>query len=306
MPDPRALFCFGFGYTAGRLARRLDATRDTTRDTTRGGGWRVAGTARVAGLRDGIALAGFGRAAPLADLPARLAGTSHVLVSIPPDDAGDPVADLHGPALAALPGLRWLGYLSTTGVYGDTGGAWVDESAPLAPGTDRAARRAAAERAWLALWRDRGLPVHVFRLPGIYGPGRSAIDQLRAGTARRVDKPGHVFSRIHVDDIAAVLAASMAAPDPGAIYNVADDEPAPQAEVVAYAAELLGIEPPPLVPVDDPALSPMARSFYAECRRVSNAKIKEKLGVTLQYPSYREGLASILAGDPADLADGPA
>jgi nucleoside-diphosphate-sugar epimerase len=302
MPDPRALFCFGFGYTAGRLARRLASSRANRL----GGGWRVTGTARADRVRGGVELTGFGRSAPLAELPERLAGVSHVLVSIPPDDAGDPVADLHGAALAALPGLRWLGYLSTTGVYGDTGGAWVDETAPLAPGTDRASRRAAAERAWLALWRDRGLPVHVFRLPGIYGPGRSAIDQLRAGTARRVDKPGHVFSRVHVDDIAGVLAASMAAPDPGAIYNVADDEPAPQAEVVAYAAELLGIDPPPLVPVDDPGLSPMARSFYAECRRVSNAKIKETLGVRLRYPSYREGLASILAGDPADRADGPA
>lgn len=294
MPDAPDLFCFGFGYTAGRLARRLGRRR------------RVAGTARIAATRDGVSLVGFGRRAPLADLPARLARTTHVLVSIPPDEAGDPVADLHGPALAALPRLRWLGYLSTTGVYGDTGGAWVDEAAPLNPGSARAARRVAAEDAWLALWRDRGLPVHVFRLPGIYGPGRSAIDQLRAGTARLVDKPGHVFSRIHVDDIAAALAASMAAPALGEVYNLADDEPAAGAEVIAYAAALLGIDPPPPAPFDDPSLSPMARSFHAECRRVSNAKMKAALGVVLQYPSYREGLASILADPPADLADGPA
>ena len=251
-------------------------------------------------------LEAFSRARPLTDPRSILAPVTHILVSIPPDEAGDPVADLHGAELADLPNLRWLGYLSTTGVYGDTGGVRVDEATPVTPGTERAARRVAAERSWLDLSSARGLPAHVFRLPGIYGPGCSAIDQLRAGAARRVDKPGHVFSRIHVDDIAATLQASMAAPDPGQIYNVADDEPAPQAEVVAYAAALLGVEPPPLVPVDDESLSPMARSFYAECRRVSNVKIKSRLGVTLRYPSYREGLASILAGEAADLADGAA
>ncbi|MEQ8701609.1 MAG: SDR family oxidoreductase [Bauldia litoralis] len=288
------LYCFGFGYSAGRLLRRLGPDR------------HAGGTSRSGGTRGGLRLDAYSRDSPLPDPRARLARVTHILVSIPPDDAGDPVADLHGDDLAALPNLRWLGYLSTTGVYGDTGGAWVDEDAPVSPGSERAARRAAAEQTWLGLWRDRGLPVHVFRLPGIYGPGRSAIDQLRAGTARRIDKPGQVFSRIHVDDIAATLQASMAAPDPGQIYNVADDEPAPQAEVVAHAAALLGIEPPPLIPVDDDSLSEMARSFYAECRRVSNARIKQALGVTLQYPSYREGLASILAGESADLADGAA
>lgn len=298
MTEDPMLYCFGFGYSAGRLARRLGMAGSA-------GEGRVAGTGRSGGVRRGIALDPFSRDEPLADPAGRLAGATHILVSIPPDAAGDPVADRHGVVLAALPRLRWLGYLSTTGVYGDTGGAWVDETAPLAPGTERAARRAAAERAWLGLWRDRGLPAHVFRLPGIYGPGRSAIDQLRAGTARRIDKPGHVFSRIHVDDLAATLQASMEAPDPGQVYNVADDAPASQAEVVAHAAALLGIDPPPLVPADHPSLSAMARSFYAECRRVSNAKIKEKLGVRLRYPSYREGLASIL-DEPADLADGAA
>lgn len=294
MTDRRSLYCFGLGFTAGRLARRL------------GPAWRVGGTGRGGGVRGGVALDAFTRDQPLPDPGERLAEVTHILVSIPPDETGDPVADRHAAALAVLPKLRWLGYLSTTGVYGDTGGAWVDETALANPGTDRAARRVAAEQAWLDLCGRHSLPAHVFRLPGIYGPGRSAIDQLRAGTARRIDKPGHVFSRIHVDDIAATLQSSMAAPDPGQIYNVADDEPSPQADVVAHAARLLGVEPPPPIPLDDASLSPMARSFYAECRRVSNAKIKERLGVTLRYPSYREGLASILAGDPADLADGAA
>ena len=183
--------------------------------------------------------------------------------------------------------LSWLGYLSTTGVYGDRGGGWVDETAQLLPTGERGRRRVAAEKGWLDLWQDRGVPVHIFRLAAIYGPGRSAFDALRAGTARRIDKPGQVFSRIHVADLASVLIASMERPRPGAVYNVCDDDPAPPAAVVAYAAELLGIEPPPLVPLDAAGLSPMARSFYDDNKRVANRLLKTELGVTLRYPDYR-------------------
>jgi nucleoside-diphosphate-sugar epimerase len=213
-------------------------------------------------------------------------------VSIPPDEQGDPANDLHGVDLACsalLPSLRWLGYLSTTGVYGTRNGGWVDETSALRPTGERGERRVKAEAQW------GKLDAHVFRLAGIYGPGRSAFDALRAGTARRIDAGSQVFSRIHVDDIAAVLLASMAKPRPGAIYNVCDDEPAAQADVVAHAASLLGIEPPALVPLAEAGLSPMARSFYADDKRVLNALIKSELGVTLAYPNYRVGLSAILA-----------
>ena len=187
-----------------------------------------------------------------------------------------------------------MGYLSTTGVYGDHGGAWVDEATALTPNTERGQRRLAAEEQWLALHRDHGLPVHVFRLAGIYGPGRNTLDNLRDGTAKRVVKPGQVFSRIHVDDIAGVLLASMARPNPGRAYNVADDEPCPPQDVVTFAAELLGLAPPHEIPFEDARLSPMARSFFADSKRVSNARIKSELGYSLRFPTYREGLKSLI------------
>jgi nucleoside-diphosphate-sugar epimerase len=279
----RRLFCFGLGYSARRLARRLA-----------GDGWRIAGTCRGAGdaavlAREGYEVHRFERGRPLPD--GALRGATHVLVSLPPDESGDPALDLHGTDLARLGSVEWLGYLSTTGVYGDRGGGWVDEDTPPAPLTERARRRVAAEDGWRAL----PLPVHVFRLAGIYGPGRSAIEAVRAGTARRIVKPGHAFSRIHVDDVAQVLAASIARPRPGAVYNVCDDEPAPSAEVTAYAAALLGVEPPPEEVFDPAALSPLSQSFFAENRRVRNGRIKHELGVALRYPTYREGLAAVLA-----------
>jgi nucleoside-diphosphate-sugar epimerase len=274
---PRRLLCFGLGYTARVLTTRLQRE-----------GWAIAGTSR-----DGAhATWRFDRDHALPG--AAFEGISHVLVSVPPDPTGDPVLDTHGAELAASRGLEWLGYLSTTGVYGDRGGDWVDEAADLQPSGARGRRRVAAEAGWLDLWRWRGVPVHSFRLAGIYGPGRSAFDALRAGTARRIDRPGHVFSRIHVDDLATVLAASAARPRPGAIYNVCDDAPAAPADVVAYGAELLGLEPPPLIPFDAAALSPMARSFWEDNKRVSNALIKSELGVRLRYPDYRTGLRAIL------------
>jgi nucleoside-diphosphate-sugar epimerase len=271
------LLCFGMGYTAQALVRRLGAD------------WTASGTSRTGGggcLR-------FDRDHPLT--AEAFAGVTHVLVSIPPDESGDPVLGVHSAGIAALKGLHWLGYLSTTGVYGSRDGGWVEEAAELRPTGPRGERRVAAEAGWLRLQRKRGAAVHIFRLAGIYGPGRSAFDALRGGSARRIDAGSQVFSRIHVDDIASVLLASIGKPRPGAIYNICDDEPAAQEAVVAHAARLLGMEPPPLVPLAEANLSPMARSFYADNKRVSNALIKRKLGVTLAYPDYRAGLAAILA-----------
>jgi len=280
------LFCFGLGFSAQALAARLKAK-----------GWGIVGTSRemakaadLAALNYDLHL--FDGNAPLADASV-LAPATHVLVSVPADEDADPVLRWHAADIARLPNLKWLGYLSTTGVYGDRGGGWVDESSPVNPSQDRSRRRAEAEAGWLALWREQGVPVHVFRLAGIYGPGRSQLDGIRRGTAKRIVKPGQIFCRIHVEDIAAVLEASIARPNPGAIYNVADDEPAPPQDVIAYAAGLLGMPPPSEQPFDAARMSPMAASFYADSRRVRNDRIKRELGVRLRYPSYREGLAAL-------------
>ncbi len=285
------LFCFGLGYTALALA-----------DELMGEGRRVAGTCRGTGKAEelrarGIDVFVFDGTASLASARTVLEGTTHVLVSTPPGPDGDPVLAFHAPEIAALTkrGLEWLGYLSTTGVYGDRGGGWVDETSPLAPSGERGRRRAAAESGWLELWRKHRVPVHVFRLAGIYGPGRNALRQVRAGTARRVHKPGQVFSRVHVADIAATLRASMARPNPGSVYNLCDDLAAPPDEVVAYACELLGVASPPLVSIADAALTPMARSFYEDNKRVRNDRIKAELAVRLKYPDYKAGLSALLA-----------
>ncbi|HLI19720.1 MAG TPA: SDR family oxidoreductase [Stellaceae bacterium] len=277
-----ALFCFGLGYSAGFLARILAPK-----------GWTIIGTSRD-GSAAPFPLERFDREHRLPNAAASLAGATHLLISIPPDAAGCPVIDCHGADIAAARGLRWIGYLSSTNVYGDRGGAWVDETSPLAPSGERGRRRVAAEAKWLELGRRTGVPVQIFRLAGIYGPQRSPLDALRAGTARRIVKPDQVFSRIHVADLAAALAASMARPRAGAIYNICDDTPAPPDEVITYAASLLGIEPPPLEDFATAVLSPMAKSFYDDSKRVANRRMKDELGVTLRYPSYREGLAALL------------
>lgn len=288
-PQPR-LFCFGLGYTAGALGRRLKAQ-----------GWRVAGTCREEERRLVLAAGGFevfhfARERPLDEPRAALAGATHLLSSIAPDTEGDPVLDLHAADIAALPSLRWAGYLSTTGVYGDREGGWVDEDSALQPTSPRSRRRVAAEAAWLDFHSRHGVPVHVFRLAGIYGPGRNALEAVRSGRARRIVKPGQVFSRIHVDDIATTLEASMAAPCPGAVYNVCDDEAAPPQDVIAYACTLLDVPPPPAIPFERAEMSAMARSFYRDNKRVSNRRIKEELGVRPTWPTYREGLRALLSG----------
>jgi nucleoside-diphosphate-sugar epimerase len=284
------LFVFGFGFSAQALARKLGAN------------WHIIATCRTEEKRAELAARGiethlFDGGGPLKNAKAILPDVTHLLSSVPAEDGGDPVLARHGVEIAGLKDLAWVGYLSTTGVYGDRAGSWVDEESELRPTGERGRRRVAAEVGWLDLWRQHGLPVHVFRLAGIYGPGRSAFDSLRSGRAQRIDKPGQVFSRIHVDDIAQILAASIARPHPGAIYNVCDDDPAPPAEVIEYAAGLLNIAPPPLAPFTQAILSDMARSFYADNKRVKNERIKRELGVRLAYPDYRQGLAAILKNE---------
>lgn len=274
------LLSLGHGYTAQALARRLKPM-----------GWRIIGTTRdhAGALQAQGVEAHVWPGTPLAPLLAR---ATHVLSSIAPDDAGDPVIAAEAAALR-LARPVWAGYLSTTGVYGDHAGGWVDEATPLAPTTRRGQARVRAEAEWQAL----GLPLHIFRLAGIYGPGRGPFEKVRDGTARRIVKPGQVFSRIHVEDIAQVLAASIAQPRPGAVYNVCDDDPAPPEDVIGHAAHLLGLPLPPEVQWAEAEMSPMARSFYAESKRVRNDRIKAELGVGLRYPTYREGLAVLLAAE---------
>jgi len=275
---------FGFGYCARALASQLKH-------------FRAVATCRSEDSRGIIEKCGV-EAIAFEEVASALGDVTHILASAPPTPEGDPVLLKWGQSIAAATGrLAWVGYLSTTGVYGNRDGGWVDEGSMLKPTGDRSRRRVEAERAWLALHRDMDVPVHIFRLPGIYGPGRNQIASVKAGTARRVIKKDQVFSRVHVEDIASVLTASMARPDPGAIYNVCDDEAAPPQDVVTYAAQLLGIDPPAAVPFEEADLTPMGRSFYADNKRVRNTRMKKELGVSLRYPTYREGLTAILEAE---------
>lgn len=283
----KSLFCFGFGYSAAVLARRLAAK-----------GWAISGTTtqpeKATALRnEGYRAFLFDGNAGTADVENALRGANHVLLSIPPDAGGDPALNVYGDAIASNSSISWIGYFSSVSVYGDAQGRWVDETTPLNPATERGRRRHLAEQAWIEFGRASGKTIVIFRLPGIYGPGRSAIDQLRAGKARRVFKPGQLTNRIHVDDIATAVEASLALMGGPFIFNVTDDLPAPPQDVIAYAAEILGVPcPPPTDPADE-SLSPMARSFYAESKKVSNALMKAKLGIVLAYPTYAEGLKAI-------------
>lgn len=281
------LISFGHGYSAQALSRIL-STR----------GWKVTGTSRTANRDAAIRASG---AEPLRfpgpNALDALSRATHVLSSAGPTEAGDPVlAELQDAIARHAPNLEWVGYLSTTGVYGDHNGNWVDESTPLTPTTQRGRLRKAAEEDWAGI---SGLPLHIFRLAGIYGPGRGPFAKVRRGTARRIIKRGQVFSRTHVEDIAQVLAASIARPNPGAVYNVCDDDPAPPQDVIAFAAELLGQPEPPAIPFEEAEMTPMARSFYAESKRVRNDRIKQELGVVLEYPTYREGLRALEAAERA-------
>lgn len=285
----RILLVFGLGFSARVLVDRLLPA-----------GWTVRATARSADKitalqAEGIEAFAFDGTAPIADVVAAFDGITHLLMSVPPGADGDPVLNHHGGDIASRAAdIAWAGYLSTTGVYGDRAGGWVDETSELVPATERGRRRVEAEAGWCRLWRESGLPIHLFRLAGIYGPGRNALETVRSGKARRVVKPGQVFSRTHVADIATILEASIARPNPGAAYNVCDDDPAPPQEVVTHACELLGVDPPPEIPFEAAEMSEMGRSFYAESKRVSNRRIKEELGVALAYPDYRAGLAALL------------
>jgi nucleoside-diphosphate-sugar epimerase len=283
------VFCFGMGYSARHLALQLAAQ-----------GWRVGGTARTpegskAIAQDGFDAFVFDGSAPGEGVREALQTATHIVVSAPPGETGDPVLAQHGEDIAQASHLKWIGYLSTIGVYGDHKGAWVDETAQPTPVSARSRRRAEAESAWLALGERCGMRVQVFRLSGIYGPGRSAIDRLKAGTAQRIIKPDQVFNRIHVDDIATTLLAAIEGRGSHAIYNVTDDEPAPPQDVITFAADLLQMPPPPEIPIEEAQLSLMAKSFYVENKRASNARLHSDLGVDLKFPSYREGLRAILA-----------
>jgi len=282
----KTLLSFGHGYSARALTRLLDDS------------WRIIGTTRsedkaAALLAEGVEP----RIWPGADMSAALDAATHLLISAAPTEAGDPVLAILRDTIAQRKDqFEWVGYLSTTGVYGDHQGGWVDESTPLTPSTKRGQLRVDAE----AAWQDMDLPLHIFRLAGIYGPGRGPFAKVRNGTARRIVKQGQVFSRIHVDDIAQVLAASIAQPNPGAVYNLCDDDPAPPEDVIAHAAHLLGLPVPPAEDFETADMTPMARSFYAESKRVRNDRIKTELGVKLIYPDYRAGLSALLATETAE------
>jgi len=284
------LMILGLGYTATIFARRRRAAGD-----------QVAGTVRDAerarALRaEGIAAMPFeAQAGELGPVAAALREAEALLVSVPPAPAGDPLPERLAADVRDAARLRWIGYLSTVGVYGDQGGAWIDETTPCAPQSARGRARLAAEEGWSELGRSAGKPVIVFRLPGIYGPSRNPLQALRAGSARRIVKTGQVFNRVHVGDIATALDASLAADTAGAVYNLTDDEPAPPQDVVAFAARLLNMAPPPEIPFEEAGLSPMAASFYGENKRVRNDLIKRALGFIPAFPSYREGLQALLA-----------
>lgn len=279
----KTLLSFGHGFSARALARLLIPQ-----------GWTIYGTTRKPDKADALRAEGVTPVMwPDGDLSAAFDAATHLLISAGPDAEGDPVLNRYRDQITAMaPRLEWAGYLSTTGVYGDHQGDWVTEDTALTPSTRRGRMRVEAEADWQSI---PGLPLHIFRLAGIYGPGRGPFEKVRQGTARRIVKPGQVFSRIHVDDIAQVLEASINRPNPGSAYNVCDNDPAPPQDVIGYAAELLGLPIPPEVPFDEAEMSPMARSFYAESKRVDNTRIKQELGVCLTYPDYRSGLAALLA-----------
>ena len=284
----KTILVFGYGYTARVIGQSLLSE-----------GWRVIGTTRSADKATAMKVDGIEPVLwPSEDITEALTAATHILLSAAPSEDGDPVLTALGHEIRQRSDqYEWVGYLSTTAVYGDRQGGWVDETSSLSPATRRGQLRADAEQAWLDLGAETGLPVHIFRLAGIYGPGRGPFAKVRAGTARRIIKKGQVFSRTHVEDIAQVLRASIAAPNAGAIYNVCDNDPAPPQEVIAEAARMLNLPLPEAVDFETAEMTPMARSFYAESKKVSNRRILEELGITLKYPDYRSGLNALLAAE---------
>jgi nucleoside-diphosphate-sugar epimerase len=286
------LVCFGFGYCAehfiAEFGGKFECVIGTVRRAERAG---ILNAYQAGAVRAVV----FDGTRVTAELETAIAAADHALVSIPPDASGDPVLAACGGALAARRNLRSVVYLSTVGVYGDHGGGWVDERTPPAPRSERSRWRVAAEQAWQQFGARHGVRVAVLRLAGIYGPGQNAIVALARGKARRIVKPGQVFNRIHVGDIAQAIDVAFARGADG-VFNLADDEPSPPADPIVFAAQLMGREPPPEIPFAQaaPSMSEMGLSFWQECRRVRNAKLKRELGVTLRYPTYREGLKALL------------
>ena len=289
MTDAEKMLFMGAGYTAKTMMANHPKARlwGTTRSSEKMAAIEKAGAIPL--LFDGES-----RSDEVAEA---LRTANHILISISPDERGDITLRHHADDLLANPAIGWIGYLSTVGVYGDHDGAWVDETAETRPNSDRSTWRKLAEDQWLDFATAHDLPIHIFRLPGIYGPGRGPQQKLKKGTARRIEKPGQVFNRAHVEDIAAALDASTKAPAKSRIYNIADDEPAPPQDVIAFAAECMGLEIPPLIPFEEAEMSAMARSFYSDNKRIDNKRMKQELGVKLKYPTYREGIRAALAAE---------
>ncbi len=281
------LLSFGHGYSARALTPLLLAQ-----------GFTVAGTTRSVDKTADLEVGGVAPVLwPGQEMAPQLDRATHLLISAGPNAEGDPVLnEMRDQIAARAEQFEWVGYLSTTGVYGDAQGGWVDEQSPLKPATKRGQMRVDAEAAWQSI---PNLPLHIFRLAGIYGPGRGPFAKVRSGTARRIIKKDQVFSRIHVEDIAQALAASIAQPNAGGVYNLCDNDPAPPEDVIAYAAMLLKLPLPPKVDFETADMTPMARSFYAESKRVRNDRIKDELGVELRYPDYKSGLAALLKSEGA-------
>ena len=280
-----SLFCFGLGFAAQALAKRISVQEFTVSGSCR--------TIDKKGTLEELSVFPFDGTHATEEICGALSQTTHLLVSIPPQPSGDVVLQKFSSQIAECKNLEWVGYISSTGVYGDTQGEWVDESSPLQPLTELNERRVEAENGWLNMVKENGCPVMVFRCGAIYGPGRNLLISVKQGSARRIKKPGLVFSRIHVEDLAQTLEASIKNPRPGEVYNVSDDEPSPPSEAVEYACKLLNITPPPLIPFESADLSEIARGFYLNCKRVGNKKIKEDLGVKLKYPNNKSGLDAI-------------